>query len=96
MANWEFYVRIYNFFLFINKKTKLDWVPLGKFDHTLEKNGFVPKEVLPKEIHKISYFDRDYYEKLCQSKFVLTPAGDAPWSMRFYEALMTKAVPIVK
>ncbi len=31
-----------------------------------------------------------------QSKFVLCPAGDAPWSFRFYEVLMCKSIPIVE
>jgi hypothetical protein len=38
----------------------------------------------------------DYFEKMCQSKFVLCPAGDAPWSFRFYEVLMCKSIPIVE
>jgi hypothetical protein len=32
---------------------------------------------------------------MCQSKFCLCPAGDSPWSMRFYEALLCKTIPIV-
>ena len=32
---------------------------------------------------------------MCQSKFCLCPAGDEPYSMRFYEALMCKSIPIV-
>ena len=37
-----------------------------------------------------------YFETLCQSKFVLCPAGDSPWSFRFYEVLMCESMPIVK
>jgi hypothetical protein len=33
---------------------------------------------------------------MCQCKFVLCPAGDAPWSFRFYEVLMCKSIPIVE
>jgi hypothetical protein len=33
---------------------------------------------------------------MCQSKFVLCPAGDSPWSFRFYEILMCKSTPIVE
>ena len=29
-----------------------------------------------------------YFETMTQSKFVLCPAGDAPWSFRFYETIM--------
>ena len=40
-------------------------------------------------------FDENYFSVLSQSKFCLCPAGDAPFSMRFYEALMCRAIPIV-
>ena len=30
------------------------------------------------------------------SKFCLCPAGDAPWSFRFYEILMCESIPIVE
>jgi hypothetical protein len=33
---------------------------------------------------------------MCQSKYVLCPAGDAPWSFRFYEILMCKSIPVVE
>ena len=33
---------------------------------------------------------------MCQSKFVLCPEGDAPWSFRFYEVLMCKSILIVE
>ncbi len=29
------------------------------------------------------------------SRFALCPAGDAPWSMRFFEAIMCRSIPIV-
>jgi hypothetical protein len=33
---------------------------------------------------------------MTQSKFVLCPQGDNPWSFRFYEVLMCKSIPIVE
>jgi hypothetical protein len=36
-----------------------------------------------------------YFESMCKSKYCLCPAGDAPWSFRFYEVLMCKSIPIV-
>jgi len=33
---------------------------------------------------------------MCQSKFILCPGGDAPWSFRFYETLMCQSIPIVE
>lgn len=32
---------------------------------------------------------------MCKSRFALCPGGDAPWSMRFYEALVCGAIPVV-
>ena len=32
---------------------------------------------------------------MASSKFVLCPAGDAPWSFRFYETIMCQSIPIV-
>jgi hypothetical protein len=32
---------------------------------------------------------------MCKSRFALSPGGDAPWSMRFYEALVCGAIPVV-
>ena len=78
---------------FTDKKTKTNYVPLGPFDRTLEREGFVPKEV-PLEQRNI--FDQPYYEVMCQSRFALCPAGDRLWSMRFYEALMCKSIPILE
>ena len=39
--------------------------------------------------------DKNYFDVMCKSKFCLCPAGDDLWSMRFYEALMCKCIPIV-
>ena len=36
-----------------------------------------------------------YFDKLSQSKFGLCPAGGCMYSMRFYECLMCKCIPIV-
>ena len=83
---------------FTDRKTKQIYIKkgikrLGKFDYTLFKNGFVPKEVKLKE--NKNFFDENYFLTLCDSKFCLCPGGDSPWSMRFYEAIMCKAIPIV-
>ncbi|KAH8097356.1 potassium channel [Aureococcus anophagefferens] len=39
--------------------------------------------------------DPAYYEKLARSRFTLAPAGDMPWSLRFFEAIMAGSVPIL-
>ena len=78
---------------FTDKETKKDHVSLGPFDFTLLRSGFVPKEVPTAERN---FFDERYYQVMCQSQFTLCPAGDVRWSMRFYEALMCKSIPILQ
>src|SRR5262249_50584342 len=74
------------------KNTKQMHKEMGEFDHTFKRNGFVPKEV---ELSKRNYFDDNYYKVMCQAEFTLCPAGDVNWSMRFYESLMCKSIPIL-
>lgn len=78
---------------FTDSSTKKTHVSLGAFDHTHERNGFVPKEV---PVKQRNFFDEHYYQIMCHSKFTLCPAGDRLWSMRFYEALMCKSVPVLE
>ena len=77
---------------FTDKKTKKKYKTLGNFDKTLETIGFVPKE---QPLQNRNYFDKNYFSIMCKSKFCLCPAGDLIYSMRFYEALMCKTIPIV-
>ncbi len=77
---------------FTDRRSKMKNKTLGNFDYTLKRNGFTPKQVC---LEERGFFDKDYYEKMCQSKFCLCPAGDKMYSMRFYEALMCKTIPIV-
>lgn len=74
---------------FFFKRHKL----LGEFDYTFIKKGFVPKE---NPIYKRAFFDSEYFFIMCKSRFTLCPAGDAPWSMRFYEAILSKSIPILE
>jgi len=69
------------------------WENIGVFDFTKSKRGFVPKEQ-PRE--KRAYFDQQYFRVLRQSNFVLCPAGDAPWSMRFFETILAGSIPILQ
>lgn len=66
---------------------------LGDFDYTFKNIGFVPKET---PIDRRDYFDENYFQILSRSEFTLCPAGDAPWSMRFYEAILSKSIPILE
>jgi hypothetical protein len=56
----------------------------------------MPDNQSKKVQYRIVEENLNYFEKMCQSKFVLCPAGDAPWSFRFYEILMCKSTPIVE
>lgn len=76
-----------------HRHLKKKWVALGNFDNTFKvKNPLVPKYD-DKNRHK---FDAEYFRKMCASKFCLCPGGDKIWSMRFYEAIMCKCIPIVR
>jgi hypothetical protein len=77
---------------FTDKNTKINHKKMGVFDMTLEKEGFVPKEV---KIPLRNKFDDNYFSVMCNSQFCLCPAGDINYSMRFYEALMCKCIPII-
>ena len=77
---------------FTDKKTKRNYLTLGKFDFTLLKKGFTPKEC---KVEERNWFDSNYFKTMSKSKFTLCPAGDLIYSMRFYEALMCNSIPIV-
>jgi len=78
---------------FTDEETKRNYVPMGTFDFTLSRTGFVPKEV---PVERRNVFDEHYYRVMCQSEFTLCPRGDARWSMRFYEALMCRSIPVLR
>jgi len=66
---------------------------LGTYDRTnVEQDVFVPKDVPHGER---AFFHQRYFEVLRGSAFALCPAGDLPWSMRFFEAVMCRSIPIV-
>jgi hypothetical protein len=70
-----------------------DYISRGSFDHTNESKCFTPRKI--KNNIKAVEIDKVYFRTLKSSKFCLCPAGDAQWSMRFYEALLCKSIPIV-
>lgn len=72
-----------------NTKNKLD--SFGSFDFSKIKDGFLPR-INP----QTDFLDIDFYKTLCSSKFSLCPAGDQHWSMRFFESIMCKSIPIVQ
>jgi len=86
--------------IFINTDNEPNWVLLGSFDYSNKNLGYSPKSMPDNQSKKVQYRvvkdNIDYFEKMCKSKYCLCPAGDAPWSFRFYEVLMCKSIPIVE
>ena len=88
--------------IFVNTDYDDNWISLGNFDLSHKKLGYSPKFDPLGDGHsrrvqfRIVKENLFYFETLCQSKFVLCPAGDSPWSFRFYEVLMCESMPIVK
>jgi hypothetical protein len=76
---------------FVNTILKENHIPIGIFDHS---DKFGSLTWITTKVRAI--YDPNYFSTLRKSKFCLCPAGDYPWSIRFYEALMCKAIPIVK
>lgn len=66
---------------------------LGDFDYTHAVDDIrVPKMMAPAER---AFFHDHYFKVMSASEFTVCPAGDAPWSMRFFEAIMCRSIPIV-
>jgi len=86
--------------IFINTSSDDKWATLGTFDRSNEKLGYCPKDNRNNQSRQVQYRHVDqnkfYFETMCQSKYILSPAGDSEWSFRFYEVLMCKALPVVK
>ena len=86
--------------VFINSDNDPNWDKLGPYDYTNIIKGYCPKNEPDNQTKKVQYRvieeNKAYFETMCQSKFVLCPEGDAPWSFRFYEVLMCKSIPIVE
>ena len=77
-----------------------DYKPLGAWDRTLiHGKGFRPKD----PSHTGSRLpcaraacDLSYLSVLARSRYTLAPAGDQPWSHRYFEAVMAGSIPIVE
>jgi len=77
------------------------WDTLGDFDisYTHMDKGFQPKRQIEPHVRKAQFRVIEenlfYFQTMCQSKYVLCPAGDSTWSFRFYETIMCRSLPIV-
>ena len=86
--------------IFVNTDNKDKWKKLGPYDYTNIIKGHNPKKCLNNQSKNAQFRivkeNKEYFGKMCQSKFTLCPQGDSTWSFRFYEALMCKSIPIVE
>jgi hypothetical protein len=86
--------------IFINTDANSNWEKLGDYDYTQFKHGFCnkhhPEPESRESTFRIIKENAYYFETMCQSRYVLCPAGDTSWSFRFYETIMCKSIPIVK
>ena len=71
------------------------WQRLGAFDHSATHAGVFPKAHKSGDPGKYA-FDAAYYGLLGSADATLCPAGDMPWSMRFYEAIMARSIPVLR
>jgi hypothetical protein len=76
------------------------WKSLGIFDLSDKNLGYCPKKQKNNQSKDVQYRivsdNLFYFQTMCDSKFVLCPAGDSEWSFRFYEVMMCKSIPIVE
>lgn len=85
--------------VFVNTDNNPNWEKLGEFDLSDKNLGHCPKAACgPERVtqYRIPSENLFYFQTMCQSKYVLCPAGDAPWSFRFYEILMCHSIPMVE
>ncbi len=86
--------------IFINTDNDPNWASLGAFDYSTKKSCYCPRNMPDNQSKRVQYRvvkeNLEYFENMCKSKYCLCPAGDAPWSFRFYEVLMCKSIPIVE
>lgn len=86
--------------IFINTSADENWVKLGDYDLSNQNLGFCIRkqnDTQSKE-HQYRVINENlfYFTILCNTKFSLCPAGDGPWSFRFYETIMCDSIPIVE
>jgi hypothetical protein len=86
--------------IFVNTDNNHEYQPLGPFDYSNLKLWNCPKNNPDSQSKQSQYRivkdNIEYFEKMCQSKYCLCPAGDTPWSFRFYEVLMCESIPVVE
>jgi hypothetical protein len=85
--------------IFINTSNNDDWESLGEYDLTGSDLALSNTNVLIGDSREAQFRvikeNMFYFKTMCQSRFILCPAGDSEWSFRFYETLMCKGIPVV-
>ena len=75
---------------------------LGAYDISVVEGhaaGFKPMGVMGEQQQNpcvMAKCSTDYFHRLARSRFTLAPAGDKPWSQRFFEAIMAGSIPILQ
>ena len=84
--------------VFINTD-KGDWNPIGIFDRTFLEDSYCHMNYDISDTRQKYYRTVEdnlyYFKTMATANFVLCPAGDAPWSFRFYETLLCQSIPVV-
>ena len=75
---------------------------LGPYDISIGADGrpagFKPMGVMAEQTKNpcvMAKCSTDYFLRLARSRFTLSPAGDKPWSQRFFEAIMAGSIPLL-
>jgi len=66
--------------------------PIGEYDYSISDPGGFRTKDCGGECFK---FDSTYWQTMKESQFILCPGGDAPYSFRFYESMLTGSIPII-
>jgi len=87
MVSWQSFFTDNDYFRITDRKSNR-----GAYDKTnTDPGGFRPKGCGGTCVK----YDQTYWAAMCQSKFIVCPGGDAPWSFRFYESFFTHAIPVI-
>lgn len=81
------------------RSTDSRYMPLGVWDRTLAHHRYRPKDLQHSQQRggcaRIAC-DVGYLGVLARSRYTLAPAGDQPWSHRYFEAVMAGSIPVVE
>jgi len=82
----------------ISKEKKADFFFQGvisKKREWLKQYGNVTESQYGRTAATKYEFHQQYFVGMCASRFALAPTGDCPWSYRFFEGIMSEAIPIL-